>query len=115
MPEGLPPGEKERNIALQIHRNEGVTAYAIAQRMKLSPSVVMKWIKRDEMRDPDSSRWLTESHFRFIPASNAGDWRKILRDEMKSSGFEYTKIITAGVPVRLICGTMNVHKGADYL
>jgi len=115
-PGNIPPGAKEKNKAIKLHQTEGLTAYAIAQEMKVNPANVLKWIKREEKRkeNPESPCWLTESHFRFASVNNVADWRKILRDEMKNSGFEYARVITTAVPVRLICKIINLHKGVDY-
>lgn len=117
IPRGRYPGEKERKRAIHLYQTEGLTAYTIAQQMKLNNGIVASWIKshKKKLQKPDSSRWLTESHFRFVSTNNAKEWHKILQDEMKSSEFEYTNIIKSGVKVHLICETINAaHKGVDY-
>ena len=112
----VPVGSDIKESACRLH-SEGMQTSEIARQLGCPGRTVALWINHGKklQADPNVYHKNAEPHFRYIYANNADVWIKVLRDEMSKTGAEYAGIIINGRPVRLICGTMNTHKGADSL
>jgi len=112
----VPAGSDVRERALRLH-SEGIQTSEIARQLSCPSRTVALWIDHSKklQSDPTVYHKNAEPHFRYIYASNAYVWVKVLRDEMSKNGAAHMGSIIGGRPVRLICGTINTHKSADTL
>lgn len=112
----VPAGSDLCEKALRMH-SEGILTAEIARQLGCPSRTVALWINHGKklQSNPAVYHKMTEPHFRYIYASNADIWIKVLRDEMNKTGAPHTGGIISGRYVRLICGTINTHKSADNL
>lgn len=112
----IPAGSDVRERALRLH-SEGILTAEIARQLGCPSRTAALWINHSKKLqiDPAVYHKNAEPHFRYIYASKADVWVKVLRDEMSKTGAPHTGNIIGGRCVRLICGTINTHKSADNL
>jgi transposase len=112
----IPAGPELWEKALRMHY-EGILTAEIARQLGCPGRTAALWINHGKklQLNPDVYHKNEEPHFRYIYASNADVWIKVLRDEMSKTGAPHMGSIIDGKSVRLICGTINTHKSADNL